>query len=253
MKLFFTLFFACLFISLTAGNLRVYQHVKDFYAPITGLAIEVGIATNTPPAALLAIAGLESGYGQGYVARISGNVMSLGAGKSDVVLPPLHLPRVGSQGQILFIPAEIAQYTPADLEWTSNPPSYKKDYRPQFLAGSSDSLDYFINNKTAYYQAVHRNFSDFCTRWLNVRSKNEVFSLARLWLDTQVKTQGTEILFAENTTMQLIDMIGGKPNSFNHRATWVDKVSRLFKNARLNELTRQLYYRKKSFQEAWND
>ena len=81
---------------------RKYTHVKKFYKEITPIALEVSKKYNLPAASLLAIAGLESGYGRGYVCQITGNIMSLGAFKSDPELPALTLPYSKSQQKILF-------------------------------------------------------------------------------------------------------------------------------------------------------
>jgi flagellum-specific peptidoglycan hydrolase FlgJ len=82
---------------------RKYEHVKQFYSQITLDAIEVAKKHDLPAAAILAMAGLESGYGSGYVAQITGNILSLGAFKGDAELPPLYLPYSKSKKKILLI------------------------------------------------------------------------------------------------------------------------------------------------------
>ena len=88
-----------LILSITITNLfsseysfRKYIHVESFYSDISLDSIEIGVKNNIPPAAMMAIAGLESGYGSGYVAQITGNILSLGAFKGDKELPRLYLP-----------------------------------------------------------------------------------------------------------------------------------------------------------------
>jgi len=62
-------------------SIRKYNHVKKFYKEIYKESITAGLKFSVPPAAIMAIAGLESGYGSGYVAQITGNILSLGAYK----------------------------------------------------------------------------------------------------------------------------------------------------------------------------
>ena len=83
-------------------SLRKYAHVKEFYRTITPIVLQISKEKHIPPTAVLAIAGLESGYGQGYVAQITGNILSLVIYKSDPELPALYLPYSKSKKKILF-------------------------------------------------------------------------------------------------------------------------------------------------------
>ena len=98
---------ASLFAQSEQYSYRKYANVESFYQLLTKEAIEVGIKNNVPPAALLAVAGLESGYGSGYVAQITGNILSLDADKGDKELPPLYLPTCGDNETVLFDSTEI--------------------------------------------------------------------------------------------------------------------------------------------------
>ncbi len=53
---------------------------KKFIKPLKK-TIELTRKLIMPPAAILAIAGVESGFGRGYVASISGNILSQGTNK----------------------------------------------------------------------------------------------------------------------------------------------------------------------------
>ena len=88
-------------------SFRKYQHVKAFYLGVTPAVLEVSEKYQLPAAAILAIAGLESGYGSGYVSQITGNILSLGAFSSDKELPPLYLPYSSELKKVVFDPAVI--------------------------------------------------------------------------------------------------------------------------------------------------
>jgi len=87
---------------------REFKNVENFYSSITSDVIQLSIKHNTPPAVILAIAGLESGYGSGYVSQITGNILSLGANKNDIQLPALTIPycKTDQNKKALFDPKE---------------------------------------------------------------------------------------------------------------------------------------------------
>jgi hypothetical protein len=231
---------------------RKYQHVKAFYKDTTPLAIEVGLKYKVPPAALLAIAGLESGYGCGYVAQITGNILSLGAGKSDKELPRLYLPYSKSKQKILFDPKEIQKLPKNDLSYKLRSRSYKKDYRPSGIAGTQKELIYFKYHKKERLKAYKHSFEDFAKTWISKDSRYKAFREARAYLDKEVKTHGKKILFNMNTNKEFIRLIGGRPNSFNYRKSWPKKVIMVMKKTGLVPLTQDIYYNKKNFEDAWS-
>ena len=100
----FTLIILFLINSVLANeySFRKYSHVKNFYQDLTPSALIIAKRYRLPPAALLAISGLESGYNSGYVGQITGNILSLGAYKSDKELPSLYLPWCDSKKAVLF-------------------------------------------------------------------------------------------------------------------------------------------------------
>lgn len=231
---------------------RKYSHVKNFYKETTSLAVEIGLKYNVPPAALLAIAGVESGYGRGYVARITGNILSLGAGKSDAQLPSLYLPNLKKdRSKILYAPREIEKFSKDELEWKKRPASLKKDYRPDHVAGSTNSLDYFDNNKEELIKAYARCMEDFARDWISINKQYEPFVEARLILDDAVHESGKEVLFDKELNIKFIRSISGRINSFNYRTTWAPKVITIMQKSGLIELTEEIFKENKTFKEAW--
>ena len=207
---------------------------------------------NVPPAAILAIAGLESGYGRGYVAEITGNILSLGAGKDVPELPALYLPVHIPSGKVLFDTTDVSLYKKDEIEWKQRPASLKKDYRPPSIAGTKKELVYFNNNYDNLKGANYNCIKDFVTVWISSGHGSSVFNEARTFLDKLVKDNGKEILLDKDIAIEFIKMIGGKPRSFNFRETWPQKVVNILNNVGLNELVNQMNKDKNlSFDEIW--
>jgi hypothetical protein len=251
MKIFITFFILITTIFSAEFKLRKYSNVENFYKPIIKDVIELSIKHNTPPAAILAIAGLESGYGSGYVAQITGNILSLGARKSEKELPALTLPYCQNHKikKTLFDPKE--QKDCKKLIWKKREKSLKKDYRPNTIAGTNKQLAYFKYNPTAYQAAKLQNIKDFLTQWINKNHRYEPFRSSKLWLEKQVAQKGKDTLFELSTNIEFLNKIGGKKNSFNYRKSWIKKVTYILKNAGLNELSKTIYYENKNFKTAW--
>jgi len=230
---------------------RKYLHVKNFYKDIANGAIEIGLKYNVPPAAILAIAGVESGYGRGYVAKITGNILSLGAKKTEAELPALNLPNLKEDKSKIIYGDEIKKYPANALEWKKRPKSLKKDYRKQNIAGTTKELDYFDKHPSEKVKANLQCLEDFAKNWINKNKKFEPFVKARQMLDKEVEQHGKEILFSKALNEKFIYMISGKPNSFNYRKSWAKKVINIMENTGLVELVKSLHVEKKSFEEAW--
>jgi len=233
-------------------SFRKHQHVKSFYSDISSDSIEIGLKYNIPPAAIMAIAGLESGYGNGYVAQITGNILSLGAFKGDKELPRLYLPYSKVNKSVIFDPKEIKKSDENDLSWKKRPKSYKRDYRPKPYAGSTSNLELLSYNKKLKNQASKDCLNDFATRWIKSGSKVKVFRDARTWLDKQVSRRGSKILFDKNINKKFIEMIGGHPHSFNYRKTWPKKAKLIMAKAGLVKLTSDIHIKKMNFNKAWD-
>jgi len=240
-------------ISLEANqySFRKYLHVEKFYEDIYKDAIELGIKNNIPPAAIMAIAGLESGYGRGYVAQITGNILSLGAYKSDKELPSLYLPYSKSLKTVLFDSKEIKKHNKNDLVWKQRPKSLKRDYRPAPYAGTINNLELLKYDRQLKEKANKACINDFVTRWINKSSKIKIFSNTKLWLDQEVSKNGIKILFTKKINEEFINTIGGHSNSFNYRESWPKKAKLIMNRVGLVELTQSLYIEKLDFKNAW--
>lgn len=232
-------------------TLRKYENVTEFYRRIAKKATNICLENNVPPAAILAIAGLESGWNQGYVGRITGNILSLGTRKGDIELPALRLPRLKSSGQILFDSLEIIKYRKDELTWEDRPPSLKKDYRPIQYAGKKHNLAYFKYHPNEKAKAHVDNLNDFVTLFISRESRIKAYRDARKLMDEMVAAQGKEILLEESTAIRFVNEIGGKPNSFNFRETWPVKVTTIIKNVGLANLTAELYNNNNKFSDVW--
>ncbi len=232
-------------------TLRKYKNVTEFYSRIAKKATNICLENSVPPAAILAIAGLESGWNQGYVGRITGNILSLGTRKGDIELPALRLPRLKSSGQILFDSLEIIKYRKDELIWEDRPPSLKKDYRPAPYAGKTYKLAYFKYHPEKKAEAQLENITDFITIFISRKSGIKAYRDARKLMDEMVEKHGKEILLKESTAILFVNEIGGKPNSFNFRKTWPVKVTSIIKKAGLSQLTTELHYNNAQFADIW--
>jgi hypothetical protein len=232
-------------------SLRKYAHVKAFYSVLAVPVTKLCIDENVPPAAVLAMAGLESGWNKGYVGRITGNILSLGARKGDKELPALYLPTSKSSGDVIFDSLEILKHKKSDLIWKKRPKSLKKDYRPNPIAGTVYQLGYFKRHPKDKAVAQLQNITDFLNVFISHKSRIKAYKDARFTLDSLVAKHGKDILLEEKTALLFINAISGRPNTFNYRKTWPKKVTFILKNAGLIPLTKAVYVDKKSFEEVW--
>lgn len=232
-------------------SLRRFQNVSHFYAKIAKKATTVCMENNIPPAAILAMAGLESGWNQGYVGKITGNILSLGSRRGDYELPALRLPTLNLNGEILYDSLEIIKYSNDELDWIDRPSSLKKDYRPLPYAGSKYNLAYFKYDTEKEAQAHIQNITDFVTLFISRDSKIPIYRNTRKLMDEMVAESGNEILLDSTTANLFINEIGGKPYSFNFRESWPIKVKSIIKNAGLAELTKELYKSETDFDSLW--
>jgi len=230
---------------------RKYAHVKEFYAAITQDTIDIAQKNHLPAAAILAIAGLESGYGSGYVAQITGNILSLGAFKSDAELPALYLPYSKSKKKILFDPKEIKKLPKDDLIYKKRAKSYKKDYRPAPYAGTPTHLELLKYNPKLRQKAHYACLNDFATKWISTKSNIKVFKDAKIWINNQVEKEGSQILDTMKVNKGFIERVGGIKNSFNYRKEWPIKVKLIMKKTALVELVYNMKVKHLSFEEAW--
>ena len=254
-KGFFILFFFCFICHLNSQNklsLRKYNHVKTFYKGIAKKTTELCLENNIPPAALLAITGLESGWDSGYIGQITGNILSLGLRKGDIELPALRLPRLIKTNKILFDSLEIIKYDAQELKWEDRPESLKKDYRPKSIAGTKYQLGYFKHHPKEKAKAQIANIKDFVTVFIGRKSRLKAYRNARKKMDDLVAKHGKEILLEEQTAIDFVNEIGGRPNTYNFRKTWPKKVIYIIKRAGLSQLTSDLH-KQISFEKSWSN
>jgi len=231
-------------------SLRRHAHVKKFYKGISKKATQICLNNNIPPASLLAIIGLESGWDSGYIGQITGNILSLGTRRGDTELPALRLPRNIKTKKIVYDSLEILKYSKSELKWEDRPESLKKDYRPKPWAGTPYNLAYFKHNPKAKIEAHIANINDFVTVFIARKSRIKAYRETRKKMDSLVAKHGKNILLKEQTAIEFIHGIGGKINSYNFRETWPKKVIYIIKNAGLINLTQQLH-NGTSFEETW--
>lgn len=232
-------------------SLRKYQNVTKFYSRIAKEATTICMENNVPPAAILAMAGLESGWNEGYVSKITGNILSLGTRRGDHQLPALQLARLKFKKTILFDSLEILKYNKKDIIWENRPPSLKKDYRPLPYAGTKNNLAYFKYYPEKETQAHIQNLNDFMLHFISRKSKIPAYKNARILMDKLVAEKGKDILLNDSTAFLFINEIGGKPYSFNYRKNWPKKVKNIIKKAGLGDLSKQLYSDKREFKNIW--
>ena len=231
-------------------RLRKFRHVTEFYQMMSKQATKICLENNIPPAALLSIAALESGWNRGYVGQISGNILSLGLRKGDSKLPPLNLPRLKKTDEILFDSLEIIKYQQSELKWENRPSSRKKDYRPKPWGGTKYNLAYFKYHPKERGKAFAENINDFVTIFISRDSKIKAYRNTRELMDDLVEKYGKKILLQEKTINEFINGIGGKKNSFNYRKSWPKKVKSIIKNVGLIDLTKDLH-NGMIFEESW--
>jgi len=251
--LFYVLFLSVsglIYAQKSTYSLRKYNHVKTFYKAISKEATQICLEQNIPPAALLAIASLESGWNKGYIGRITGNILSLGKRGGDTELPALRLPRLIKTKQILFDSLEILKFSDTQLNWENRPKSLKKDYRPKPWAGTPYNLAYFKYHPKEKAAAQIANITDFVTVFIARKSRIKAYRETRKKMDDLVTKHGKNILLEEKTAIQFIHGIGGKLNSYNFRETWPKKVIYIIKNAGLVDLTKKLD-KNISFEDSW--
>lgn len=229
---------------------RRFDHVTEFYQRISDKTIKICMEHNIPPAALLAIAGLESGFGQGYVGKITGNILSLGAGKNEKALPALQVYVLKKTGEVLLDSTDLFLYAPNEYKKESRRKSWKKDYRPEPWKGTKEHLNYFTNNPEEKHKAHVKNIEDFAKIFISENNRFQPFRDARKLMEELVRNKGKETLLEESTINQFIDAIGGKKNSFNHRKSWPRKVKNIMRNTGLVPLVKDMY-KGKNFEECW--
>jgi hypothetical protein len=199
--------------------------VHVFFKHLTPIVMKECLKKGVPPAAVLAMAALESGYGTGYVARVSGNILSLNAREGEPELPPLKVP-VTKEKQVVIdrrVLEEMLAYG-YDFQIEARPPSFKKDYRPGGIAGTDIQLDYFLNHPQEKYAAWKRNIVDLIEKRLSLDSPIPAYRETEQWCRTVLASHSLEKLLSEDAARRFLEKIGGRPLSFNRRISWREKT-----------------------------
>ncbi|WP_010134291.1 hypothetical protein [Ochrovirga pacifica] len=230
---------------------RKYTHVTRFYQRLALPVTELCVKYKVPPGAVLSILSLESGWGQGYIGQITGNFLSLNATKSEVELPALQMPKDLITGKTILDSDQLSKIPEANIVWEDRPPSLKKDYRPDSIAGSTKNLDFLLKHPEEMTKANLQNVSDFVSRFISKTSSIKAYRQARELLDKTLQKEGIEALFTDDLNRKFIYTIGGKPNSFNFRNSWPRKVMSIYRNVGANKLAKQLYIEHQEFEDVW--
>ncbi len=232
-------------------RMRRFDHVTALYHRLAKHTIDMCVEQNVPPAAVLAIISLESGWGNGYIGQITGNILSLGKRKGDRELPALTLPVIKETKEVIFDLKMLSKYDSSEWEMQRRPASLKKDYRPIHLAGTTKNLAYFKYHPDERLQARLACIGDFLNIFISDKSRIAAYRKAKVTMNDIVAKNGKEALFTKETNEVFINAIGGRPNTFNFRETWPKKVVNVINNAGLVDLTSKMYLEGKSFVEVW--
>lgn len=232
---------------------RKHGHVKKMYQRLAEPVTELCVQYKIPPAAVLSIISLESGWGNGYIGLITGNFMSLNASsrRNDPQLPALRMPQNKKTGKVIIKTSVLNKTPKENIIWKNRPSSLKKDYRPKGIAETKENLDYFLLHPEELTKANLENVKDFATKFIAYTSGIRAYRQAREMLDLEIEKHGISILFDEELNRKFIYTIGGRPSSFNTRATWPKKVNNILKHVGAVALTKDLYLNKTPFNQAW--
>ncbi|EKD27549.1 MAG: hypothetical protein ACD_79C00677G0002 [uncultured bacterium] len=205
--------------------------VGNFFEDLTPLVLNESLKKGCPPGAIIAIAAHESGYGTGYIGCVTGNILSLSARKNEIMLPSLNLPITKNKDIVIDneqIRNMLASGHPIKL--VQRPPSFKKDYRPSDIAGTDAQLDYFLHHPDLRFKAWESNIKDLLyDRILSdstIPAYKETAELCKRIYDSK----SLKRLLSGETSKRFISLIGGKPNSYNSREEWRDKILNMIDN-----------------------
>ncbi|MGY6649163.1 hypothetical protein [Wenyingzhuangia sp. IMCC45574] len=230
---------------------RKYSHVTRFYKRLAKPVTDLCMQHKVPPAAVLSILSLESGWGKGYIGNITGNFLSLNATSKDFELPALTMPKDIISGKTILDSRVLANTPKENIIWEDRPPSLKKDYRPDSIAGTKENLDYFLFHPKELTKANLKNVRDFVKRFISKNSSIKAYREARILLDKAIEEKGIEVLFTDELNKNFLFTIGGRPHSYNFRPTWPKKVMSIYRNVGVNDLCKELYLDKKTFEAVW--
>jgi len=215
--------------------------VSNFFKYLTPIVLKKSLEKGAPPGAILAIAALESGYGTGYIANVSGNILSLNAKRTEPMLPPLTL-AITKNNKIILNGEKIKSMLAAGYPFKvlKRPPSYKKDYRPAQIASKKTHLDYFLHNPNQKYLAWEQNVNDLMFSRLDSNSSIIAYKETSMFCDNLFKKKSIYHLLSNKAATSFLTLVGGRPISYNIRTSWRDKAISLLSKLNL-ELFLEIY------------
>lgn len=219
------------------------RHVVDFFKKLTPIILEESLQTGVPPAALLAMAALESGYNTGYVSHITGNILSLNALENEAMLPPLKLHIHPGTRQVVLDRQKLTRLMNSgiSLELKFRPSALKKDYRPIEIAGTPEHLDYFLNHEHQLMDAWKQNIHDFLSGRIHPDNTSPAYRSAYGYTQEIKQHKNLDFLLSEEAAVRFLSLVGGKPHSFNSNPSWVEKTTNLVKNMGLETFVQEYF------------
>ena len=234
---------------------RKLPEIAFFYKHISVDVIKAAVSTNIPPAAILAIIGFESRYGKNYISKITGNITGVRAVERENMMPPVKLPSLRYNYNVFLNVKEISNYKKNEVKWVQYPPTYLRDYRPIPIRGTTLKLDYFKYRPFLEKKARIQSVLDFGNIALSRNSEYKAMKETREWLDDLVAKNGKQIIFEPAVTYAFIDKISGKQNkdtySEFYRPDWSKRVKQLVDKTGFISFSKDLYYKRYTFEEAW--
>ena len=108
---------------------RKYNHVKTFYKRLAKPVTDLCMQHKVPPGVVLSILSLESGWGQGYIGKITGNFLSLNATRRDAELPALRMPKNKKTGKIILNTKTLTNTPDSLIVWQNRPSTHASKTR----------------------------------------------------------------------------------------------------------------------------
>lgn len=224
---------------------------KNMIARLACPIIDLCLTHKVPPAAIIAMMGVESGWGYAANATITGNYLGTNTLSKEYRLPAVTFHKHITTGKYIFSKADLLKYHPKEITTIKKPASLKKDYRPEKIRGTNKDLGYFQKNPTELTEANIHNAKDFVFKSISENSSIKSYKEARLLLDKAVDKYGEKILFDKKFNIKFLQTIGGRPSSFNTHKRWPGDITRTLIQTGLVELCYEMQYGNKEFEESW--
>ena len=230
------------------------NEIVKFLKNCTPIILAECLEKGAPPASILSIACLESGFGKSYVSRVSGNLLSLNALDTETALPPLQLPVVGHNDYIIDTQRlKKMLATGNEIKVVKRPASLKKDYRPKEIAGGFTELDYFLYHQEEKFSAWQNNIKDLLYNRISEKSAYSAYRETNA-LCLRIKTnRSITLLFSNKTSTHFLSLIGGRPQSYNANLSWRQKTHNIVYSMGLDVYLRNylMLYKKEFNLSGW--